>query len=424
MEENTKENSLKGSKALKKFLLIILFCVSAGVIGLGAGLWIYIHNADGGGITIPAFGTEPSVPARTNFAILGVDDDGTRTDTIMTGSFNSETGAIDLISIPRDTYVEMPEERMAILRAEGRWVPAGGVMKMNQVHHYAGPEHGLAFAVAQLEDLLGITIDYSARVNLVAFRHIVDALGGVEFDVPQRMFYRDPCQALVIDLQPGLQVLNGEQAEGLVRYRMADKYNPISPGYVEADLQRVRVQQAFLSALISQAMERRNLLTATGAFVTAIFRYVDTDFGVADVPKYITSLRNFSQDNISAMTLPVDNTRIRGQSFVQKREPDASEMLESIFGEVKYESSFGKQIMVLNGGETRGKANEVRIRLEEAEYTVARIADYMGARQRETRILVRRRGQGEDLLEFFNSAVILIDPQTDCDIKIIIGTDE
>jgi len=411
---------------LKKFLVITVVCFCAGMLGLSAGLWFYIQGLDENAGAFPVKAAEPSVAKRTNFAILGVDDDGTRTDTIIVGSYNSDTGAIDIISIPRDTYVEMPEERLAILRAEGRWVPAGGAMKMNEVHSIAGKAHGMVFAVTQLEELLGIKIDYSARVDLDAFRYVVDAIGGVEFDVPQRMYYRDPIQGLHIDLHPGLQTLNGEQAEGLVRYRMADRQNPISPGYVEGDLQRVKVQQAFVKAFISQAMEKQNLLSTTGALITTLFKYVETDFGIMDVPRYIGSLRNFSPDNISSMTLPGDAAYIRGRSYVLIREPDASDMLESIFGEgeIQYESSFGKDIMVLNGGQTRGKAGEVKNTLEEAGFTISAISDYMGSQQESTRILVRKRGQGEDLIGFFNSAEIVISPQTDCDIKVIIGRGE
>ena len=410
----------------KKFLLLTLIFFCIGMLGVVVAFWLYLLGLDESEDIFTSLAPKVAIARRTNFAILGVDGDGTRTDTVIVGSYNRDTGAIDIISIPRDTYVKMPEERLAILRTEGKWVPADGVMKINAVHSLAGKEHGVAFAVAQLEELLGIRIDYSAKVNLAAFRHIVDAIGGVEFDVPQRMYYRDPEQNLYIDLHPGLQRLNGEQAEGLVRYRISDRQNPISPGYSQGDLERVRVQQAFMKEFISQAMSKQSLLSTTGALFTAILKYVETDFNIVDAFKYIGSIKDFSTNNVNLMTLPGDPTYIRGQSYVLIREPDASEMLESIFGEggAEYENSFGKDIVILNGGNTRGKANETRIILEAAGYTVAGIGDYTGIRQEATRICVRKRGQGEDLLGYFGAAEVIIDPQTDCDIKVIIGLAE
>lgn len=411
---------------IKSFLTVTIICFCAGTLGLAAAFWLYVQSLSENSGLFSVSASEPDRAKRTNFAILGVDDDGTRTDTIMVGSYNRDTGTVDIISIPRDTYVEMPEERLQVLRAEGRWVPTDGVMKINAVHSLAGKEHGVAFAVAQLEELLGIQIDYSAKLDLAAFRHLVDAIGGVVFDVPQRMYYRDPEQGLYIDLQPGFQTLNGEQAEQLVRYRKADNHNPISSGYAEGDLQRVKVQQAFVKEFISQAMAKKNLLSATGALITTIFQYVETDFGIADIPKYLGDLKNFSSDNINLMTMPGDAAYIRGQSYVMIREPDMRDMLEVIFGEeeIKYENSFGKNIMVLNGGQTRGKAGEIRNILEEAGYNVSSIGDYMGFQQESTRIFVRKRGQGEDLLAFFDYAEIIIEPQTDCDIRVVIGLSE
>lgn len=120
---------------------------------------------------------------------------GTQTDTILYLSIIND--AITMIALPRDVFV------------------GAGKRKINSIYQTEGAE-GLRRQVAEL---LGVPVDYYAIVNLDIFKHAVDALGGVEVNVPERMYYVDRAGGLHIDLQPGLQVLDGEGAAGFVRYR-------------------------------------------------------------------------------------------------------------------------------------------------------------------------------------------------------------
>ena len=255
-----------------------------------------------------------TVPEHTVFAVLAVDEDATRTDTIIVGVFNSVTFGVDLISIPRDTYVVMPPHRLNFLAEQGiRTAQRSGVMKMGEVHHHSGPQFGRSFAIAQLEELLGITIHYNVLLDLEGFRYMVDAVGGVYFYVPHRMYYNDPLQNLVIDLHPGYQHLNGVKAEGLVRYRMPDRYRRISPGYARGDLQRIEVQQEFMMALFGQVIARQNLdLTA---MMRVFVRHVSTNFAIADIPRYAIFLGRLDSDNFRTHSLPGTTRTIHGSSF-------------------------------------------------------------------------------------------------------------
>lgn len=247
---------------------------------------------------------EPA-PEKTNFALLGLDEGGTRTDVMMVGQFDAETGKICLISVPRDTYAEIPPEGKLILEENGIKVPSG--MKINAVSSYGsrlGKEKGIEFAVAQLEHMFEINIDYYAAVDVEAFRFVVDEVGGITFDVPQRMYYNDPAQNLYIDLYPGEQLLNGEQAEGLVRYRKADLSNPISEGYPMADITRVQVQQNFMKAFLTQVVNKKTIIANAPALLSAAIKYVKTDFTAADLPKYIKYAKNINADNIQTATIP------------------------------------------------------------------------------------------------------------------------
>lgn len=120
---------------------------------------------------------------------------GTQTDTILYVSVVNDTAT--LIAIPRDLFL------------------GSGTRRINSVYFREGPE-GLA---RRVEEILGLPIDYHAIIDLDIFENLVDALGGVEVYVPERMYYRDNAAGLLIDLQEGLQVLDGKQASGFVRYR-------------------------------------------------------------------------------------------------------------------------------------------------------------------------------------------------------------
>ena len=122
------------------------------------------------------------------------------TDTIMYVNYNVETGKIAMMSIPRDTYIT---NELCVGH------------KLNSLYRGKNTE---AF-VKQIEELIGTKIDYYLIFDAEILHSIVDAIGGVEVDVPIRMKYDDPTQNLHIDLKSGKQVLNGQQAEWFVRYR-------------------------------------------------------------------------------------------------------------------------------------------------------------------------------------------------------------
>lgn len=124
------------------------------------------------------------------------------------------------------------------------------VTKLNAIHSYSDEKNCCTNTVLQIEDLLGINIDHYVKIDLDAFRKIVDTVGGVEVDVPQDMDYEDPVQDLYIHLDAGLQTLNGEQAEQLVRFRK----------YPTGDEGRIEVQQLFLKALAEKVLSSESIL--------------------------------------------------------------------------------------------------------------------------------------------------------------------
>ena len=142
---------------------------------------------------------------------------------MMLTNIDLETGEVKILSLPRDLRVEIK----------------GRMDKLNHAHSYEGPE----LTVETVRNFLNIDLEHYVRIDYRAVKEIVDAIDGVEIDVPRRMYYSRPNQdpPLYIDLQPGLQTLNGEESLQFLRWRQ----NQDGSGYAEGDIGRVQAQQRF-----------------------------------------------------------------------------------------------------------------------------------------------------------------------------------
>lgn len=198
-----------------------------------------------------------------------------RADTILVTRINPETGSVDLLSIPRDTQVDIPGE---------------GIDKINHANLVGGPE-----LVAQtIQTNLGpAPIDRYVRVSTGALRELVDLLGGVEVQVPQRMVYTDETQGLYIDLEPGWQTLDGNQAEQFARFR-ADG---------NGDIGRVQRQQILLKALRDR-LAHPTVIPRLPEVMRVMLQYVDTNLTVEEVLALINFAMEVEPDDLHMVMLP------------------------------------------------------------------------------------------------------------------------
>jgi len=421
------DNPVRKRKIIRKFIttflgtvgifLLAFVVVVAGLSMFGSGNEAVNHLTEGLGEKTSINNIFSSKEERTFFLIAGTDDDGTRTDVMILGCFNPETTGIDLISLPRDTKVTMPKDRIDILKEKGKVVPSDGIMKLTEVHHYAGKELGMDYLKAQIYDLLGVKPEFYVKIDLDAFEYLVDEIGGVEFDVPQRMYYHDPIQNLHIDLYPGVQTLDGKSAEGLVRYR----------SYPQGDIKRMEVQQAFIKAFVKKALTKENLLNNAASAVSAALKYVETDFNMTKLPGYLKYVTGFKTENISTYTLPMTGTvYINSKSYVVLDEPKSKELVQSLFYDsdpVEEEPATEKRIQVLNGGNSAGLAKKGKEVLEENGFAVEAVGDYSGTREDNPRIFVNSRSLGKDIQKILPESVVIFDPNLDknYDIIVVIG---
>ena len=211
-------------KFLKTFLIttaILLLIVCLIIFGLSAAN-IFSSNI-GGGEDIEEL-DEVLPDGRRNVVVFGTDKSGMRSDVIMIFSVSATDGEINLLSVPRDTKVR-PQNY--------------GTHKITETLSL-GEDAGVI--VSLVKEVTGVPIHDYVIVNFAAVEDTIDALGGVEFDVPQNMYYSDPVQDLYINLRKGVQTLNGEQAVQLLRFR----------SYPMGDIRRTEVQREFMKALFEQ----------------------------------------------------------------------------------------------------------------------------------------------------------------------------
>jgi len=277
----------------KKAVLIILSVLLILVLSVAVFLKVYVKPPEiiapirvTGTASEPGTETDPTKqpddnmkPGYYNILLAGTDNDGTRTDTMMIARIDTVEHSLALMSIPRDTMIETSN---------------GGVAKLNSVYGANGCGHdGMEALMLKLEDILGFMPSGYALVNLDAFMELVDVIGGVDFYVPQDMYHNDPTQDLYIDLQEGYQHLDGNKAMQLVRFR----------GYVQADIQRTKVQQDFLITVAKQCMAISNW-DKISEYIDIFTRNVTTNFTGGNMLFFAQELMKCDLTDMPTYTLP------------------------------------------------------------------------------------------------------------------------
>ena len=287
LESNTPVFHTKNKKKKPNKKRILIFAISLFVIIVASVTAISL-----GGFfdTMPLFDPDSisgeyitsvdEVTGKVNVLILGVDNEGLRTDTIIVASYDTDDKKLDMLSIPRDTRM---------------WV-GSRYQKINAAHaisNKSGKIKGPQGTVEAVTRLTGIPINFYVEFSFKAFRDTIDALDGVYFDVPQNMYYQDPYQDLDINLKKGYQLLNGDKAEQLVRFRM----------YPEGDIKRVQVQQDFITALTEQKLNI-GIVAKIPEIYQSLSKNIKTNFTIGDMTKYAQSLLKLESENITMHKLP------------------------------------------------------------------------------------------------------------------------
>ena len=345
--KNTKTKQKKKMSVGKKILLILLL-----VILVAGGVFAYKTYKNGGGLSgmlATAVGHDENTKKNLGefkCLVLGIstDEEGALlTDTIMVASYNPNTQKATLLSIPRDTYTGNTPSR------------ATAYEKINSVYsRHEDPQDVLD----EVNEITGLNLEYYVIVKTEGFIKLVDAIGGVTFNVPIDMDYDDTSQDLHIHLKAGEQLLDGDKAEQLVRFRHNNDGSSYPEEYGDNDTGRMRTQREFIMAVIQQTAKVENIFKLGQILEVAQENVItNIDFNVAK--DYIPYAVEFSTENLLTATLPGENTNknAAGTWIFVHDEDETAALIQELFYDRDLEQPTEEGTENTTGNETNSTSN-------------------------------------------------------------------
>ncbi len=316
-KRDKKEDKKKNKKhTLRKVLLTLLLII----IVIGIIFFIHVQKNGGGlkGIVTTVIGSSAEKEKELqDIYLLVMGKSENMTDTIMVVKYSAKNQSASMLSIPRDTFTGDDEKR------------ARASDKINSKYINGGAQDTLK----EVNELTGLNIRYYLIVDTKALRDLVDAIGGVEFDVPIDMDYDDVTQALHIHVKKGLQLLNGEQAEGVVRFRHNNNYTSYPVSYGDNDLGRMRTQREFLKILLKQLMKPTNI-TKINNLLKIAQEEVETNIDWNTAKGYVPSLFGFNTNNLVTNALPGEAKYANGVAVFIANPIKTKELINTMFLQV------------------------------------------------------------------------------------------
>lgn len=279
MNRRSYKKEIKKSSKKRKILTVSLIIVASLLISLSTYAAYLTKKAESAAENAfqvvervkPPLRDEKVEPINDNISVLfvGIDDSeqrgqgdtNSRSDALMLATLNNKSKTVKLVSIPRDSYVYIDE--------------VGYKDKITHAHAYGGTRA----SIETVEDLLEVPVDYYVKMNFDAFIDVIDALGGIEAEVPYKLLEKDENDQRTVQLQPGLQELNGREALALARTRKLDN-----------DIERGKRQQMILSSIIKKASSASSF-TKYGDVIEAVGDNMKTDLTFDEMKSFFEYIK-------------------------------------------------------------------------------------------------------------------------------------
>ena len=238
---------------------------------------------------------------QVNFLVCGLDESGQMTDIIMVASIDLKKNTVNVLQIPRDTYVE------------------SGVGSTNKINSAYGSGEKSVTPINRLIKVINeqyqLKIDHYATVTIKSFRNIVDAIGGVPIDMPYQIG-----NAELGIIPAGKQTLDGKHAEWLVRHRHT---------YADQDIGRMKILRLFLASALQQV--KKIGTKEVTKIIPAVYGNVTTDLSMSDMKKYASLALNINMDSIKMFIVPGEGITYKGQSVWSMHYYETADMLNEYF---------------------------------------------------------------------------------------------
>jgi len=319
---------------------------------------VEVHN----GLVATAIGqTIEEIEELEPFSALLLGSSQNMTDTIMIFKYNPNTQKACLISVPRDTFTGNNKST------------ATASHKINCLYQGKYPQKTLA----AVNKVTGLNLKYYVIVDTEALKALVDAIGGVYFDVPIDMNYKDKKQGLYINLKAGYQLLDGDKAEQVVRFRHNQDGTSYSFKYGDNDTGRMKTQRNFLKAVIEQTLTPSNILNI-GKFIDIAQTYVKTNIPIDVMKQYIAPAVNFSVENLETGIIPGTNQKCNGVWVFLTNKTQTQNYISKInnklagIDEISKEELKNIKIEILNGSSKSENLATFKKILEDAGFIISK----------------------------------------------------
>ena len=379
-KKKKREQDIK--RAILAFIILIVLLIGFGAIYLFSFIsGLNTENLSGG------YAPDKNQPL--NILILGMDIGDAeqseneairRTDTMMVFNYNPNTDKVNIVSIPRDTLIEVDDAYDAYGNSIPYW-------KMNAAYALGGEDE----VIKQVQNLLEVDINYIVEINYQAFRSIIDAIGGIEMEIPFDMKYDDDGQDLHIDFKGGETVLlDGKKAEEFIRWRK----NNDGTGFINGDLGRIENQQKFISKVINKVTSP-SIIFDIPDILKAIEQNVVTNMSGGKIVSY--ALKAVKNSGVTMSTLQGYDEIIYEQSFLIVEKEANQDIINSLkTGTAPSISRSNYNILLLNGTGINGLAGNYKADLMNIGYSNIEVGN---AEETEKSIILCNDSELSDLLE-------------------------
>ena len=350
--KNDNSTTIPEKLVLGVIALVITFIIVSMVSGISALMKIGSKSMPS---SIDVSSNEP-----VNILLLGMDigdpnqvDNVSikRTDTIMVLNYNPTNKKLNVVSIPRDTLINVNDRNAKINAAYA----IGGYPKIK----------------SEAENLLNIKINYIVKIDYNAFREIVDAIGGIEMKIERNMIYDDEGQNLHINFKAGETVtLDGKKAEEFFRWRK----NNDGSGFANGDLDRIENQQKFISKVVDKCTSPL-ILFRIPKIMSALGDNIETNMSSTKILSYGLKFMNIKKENMTMITAAGTPKTINGESFLifdKNANKDIISSLSSSSTSKNISVNISKddiRIKILNATKINGLAAKAMKELNNAGYT-------------------------------------------------------
>ena len=308
-----------------------------------------LPNVDYEGAQLPDVTRSGRKEGYYTFLVCGQDVVRVATDTLILFTYDTKGQRVEGISLLRDTMIntKASSKRLNTVYARNRGDKSLPAKKRT--------ENGMAALRQEVSKLTGIYPDYYVLVQWEAIGRLVDAIGGVEFEVPFDMDYYDstPGQDLRIKQKAGLRLLDGQDAMEVIRFRKNSDGT-----HILGDAGRTQIQRDFLTAVLKKCLTP-DIILKLPALVDIFVDNVETDLTVGNILAFAQlAVGMDAENNVKFLSMPFDNTSYKGASLALAREDELLELLNG--GLNPYQGEIGSddlQLMYHKSGGGYGVTN-------------------------------------------------------------------